>query len=222
MLCHPKWLIHTSLHKWLCFFCFFFFLSFWSPAFSLRCEGTSSSWPVHVPILCPLQTHQPPQKQQVQLPQQVRKKQTKTSEPHKTLRTIKSNVPSFNLLLLGNVPRRVATVQVMWPAASPLTTAYPAVRWPSATREGWRPTCLTQSARETSSLARGTRRTITVAGWCLFVCACAHLQMFTDLSSSWLPVFRIGRPPKYRKNQQREYQSEFSDNSQYPTYIEHF
>lgn len=50
---------------------------------------------------------------------------------------------------------------------------------------------------------------------CLCVRACARLQMFTDLRSRWLPVLRIGRPPKYRKNQQREYQSEFSDNSQY-------
>lgn len=37
----------------------------------LRCEGTSCYRPVHVLHLCPLQTHQPPQKQQVQLPQQV-------------------------------------------------------------------------------------------------------------------------------------------------------
>lgn len=36
-------------------------------------------------------------------------------------------------------------------------------------------------------------------------CASAFLSLKLTLS-----VFRIGRPPKYRKNQQRDYQSEFS------------
>lgn len=49
---------------------------------------------------------------------------------------------------------------------------------------------------------------------CVSACLRACLKMFSALRSSLLPVFRIGRPPKYRKNQQREYQSEFSDNSQ--------
>lgn len=43
--------------------------------------------------------------------------------------------------------------------------------------------------------------------------ACFHMSRTRSLTSSLWLVFRIGRPPKYRKNQQREYQSEFSEYS---------
>ncbi len=112
---------------------------------------------------------------------------------------------------IGSVQLLVVTVQAMLPVVSLPITAYPAARWLSVTRAGWRPTCRTQSARGTSSLARGPRKPITVAGKsvCVYVCVCMHFTCFC-LKLIFSSVFRIGRPPKYRKNQQRDYQSEFS------------
>ncbi len=66
--------------------------------------------------------------------------------------------------------------QVTWPVVSLLITAYPAAHWLNVTREGWRPNCQTQSARGVSSLARGPRRPITVAG--KHVCVCVHTYVF--------------------------------------------
>lgn len=99
-------------------------------------------------------------------------------------------MPSFRLWLddhellhlwTGSVQLPAVMVQVMWPVVSPPITAFPAARWPSATRAGWRPSCRTRSARETSSLARGARKIITVAGtgvW-MYVCVNTFLRAFT-------------------------------------------
>lgn len=103
----------------------------------------------------------------------------------------------------GSVRLQGVTAQAMSPVVSPPITAYPAAHWLSVTRVGWRLTYQTQSARETTSLVRGLRRLITVAGKVvsMYLCACLFFLAFIFC------IYRIGRPPKYRKNQQRDYQS---------------
>lgn len=189
-------------------FCAYFFQS---PVFSLRCEGASSSRPVHFLVLRALQTHQPPQKQQVQLPQQVsKKKEINTKDCAPFIAVLPSSLrkcPTPGCDGSGHVTGRFTAHHCI--SGCPLAERNQG-RLKADLSDSECKRNLFFGQRNKKNHYRG--RLVCV---CVCLLACARLQMFTDLRSSWMPVFRIGRPPKYRKNQQREYQSEFSDNSQY-------
>lgn len=183
---------------------------------SSRCEGTSSYWPVHVLVLRPLQTHQPPQKQQVQLPQQVSKKNKKkpnivTSDSNRTVCRNKCRL--YSPLRKCPTPGCDGSGHV----TGRFTAHHCISGCPLAERNQGRLKADLSDSECKRNLFFGQRNKKNhYRGRLVCVSAClrACLKMFSALRSSLLPVFRIGRPPKYRKNQQREYQSEFSDNSQ--------